>query len=179
MSQNSKQKGKTCERLISNELSKWSSKPFKVVPASGALRWGGASFVYGDILPPQECWCIFETKHYKNVSTDAVLNQGPNSLTIYWWNEQIVKDVKRARTDLKKNIHGILVWKQNQGIPRMVLSLPLFEMFPVHINLRHLRIYYPPMKPLVIVLLKDFCLNVSYSEFVYALKHLDSRSYIS
>ena len=124
-----KKKGNTHESWMADALTKWYGQPFKRMPASGALRWKGASFVYGDILPPEDFPFIIECKHYKHVDLDEILRLDPDRGYITWWYySQLLSDVQRCREETGQSCTPMLLFKQNNrpvriGLPSKFASL--------------------------------------------------------
>lgn len=109
-----KKKGNTHESWMAAALTEWYGQPFKRMPASGALRWKGASFVYGDILPPEDFPFIVECKHYKSVDMDEILRLDPERGYITWWYyNQLLPDVKRCLQETGQSCTPLLLYKQN------------------------------------------------------------------
>jgi hypothetical protein len=165
---NSKHKGNTCQSFIAKLLSDWYGEKFRSTPASGALRWQGVIWTFGDLLPPEGLNTIWECKHYADVSSDAILNRGVKAYQLYWWEEQLLKDQKRAMEQLNKPVHPFLVWKKNQGVPRIVMHLDVFNNLLRAQSLNRLEIYYNDYR-LVNLLLRDFITAITPSEFREAL----------
>ena len=114
--------GNTHERAVAARLSTWYGQEFRRVPNSGALRWQGASWVYGDILPPEGFPFVIEAKHYHEVELAEIFGRREakpgTGLVARWWFEQTVPDAERASRDLKRPIEPLLVWKRDHGRPR-------------------------------------------------------------
>lgn len=175
----SKAKGKRNEVAVAEIFSKWWQKPFKRIPASGALRWKSSHWIYGDLVSPEDFNAMVECKSYNDVNTDAILQNGLSSYILYWFLGQVRNDVTRAMDELKQNIHPLLVWRKNQGKQRIVMSSSLFEACPKHTLLKYLKVYYPPYEPLVIMLLNEFCEGIPKEEFKAALSKINARNYVA
>lgn len=127
MPSKSKNKGNTAEREVAKVLSKWFGEDFKRIPNSGALRWNGASFVYGDLLPPESFPGIIESKFYKEIDLDGLLRltvQENNPLG--WW-LQVVDDVQRCYSELRLALQPVLIFKANRRPRRIVIEEKLFN----------------------------------------------------
>lgn len=127
----SKKKGAVNEVMIAEQLSAWWGKPFKRMPASGALRWKGAAFTYGDLLPPEDFPCIVECKHYKFVDLDEIIGKDPKKgYVTWWWYDQVWADVARCHVETGRKLWPMLVFRSNQKKPRVVLdSLHSHDLF--------------------------------------------------
>lgn len=127
MPSKSKTKGSNAERELAKLLSAWYQEEFKRVPSSGALRWGGASWVYGDILPPESFPGILESKHYKEVDTDGLLRLKPTDHNPLGWWLQVVSDVKRCYEDTGLALQPLLVFKANRRPRRLAIEACFFR----------------------------------------------------
>jgi hypothetical protein len=178
MPSSSKAKGNRFESEIASYFTKWWGRSqFKRMPSSGALRWQGKIWTFGDLLVPEDFNALVECKHYKIVSTDAILHSGLESYQMHWWTQQCLKDAKRASEQLEKSIHPLLIWRMNKGKCRIVMSLPLFESCSKRIYLKHITVYYPGYTPFTILLLKEFFEGVSPQVFKQMLDSVDARQH--
>lgn len=122
-----KEKGTRFEILVAERLSHWWGNTFKRTPNSGALRWRGVTFTYGDILPPEDFPCVIECKHYREVNLDRVIRAGVRGdveygFITYWWFKQIIRDVKRCLEETDLSVHAMLVYRMNNRPIRLGLS---------------------------------------------------------
>lgn len=127
MPSKSKTKGNTAEREVAKALSEWWEEDFKRIPNSGALRWGGASWVYGDLLPPETFPGIIESKHYAEIDLDGLLRlKAGDGNPIGWW-LQVASDVKRCHDDTGLALQPILIFKANRRARRLVIEECFFK----------------------------------------------------
>lgn len=113
MPSSSKTKGNAFERSVAKTLSAWWGEDFKRTPNSGALRWNGATFAYGDLLPPESFPGIVETKHYREVCVSSLLRLGPSpDRLLGWWHEVLV-DAGRCLQETGARMAPILVFRAN------------------------------------------------------------------
>lgn len=124
-----KNKGNKNERETAEVLTEWWGSAFKRIPNSGALRWNGASFVYGDLLPPENFPGIIECKHYKSIDLDEILRCKESDHNIIGWWRQVVDDVVRCRKDTSKVVEPILVYKADYRTRRIVVRRVVWEYF--------------------------------------------------
>jgi len=175
MPSKSKTKGSSAEREVAKLLSTWFGQEFKRVPNSGALRWGGASWVYGDLLPPESFPGIIESKHYANVDLDGLLRlKVQDSNPLGWW-LQVVSDVARCYQDTGMALQPILVWKANRVPRRLVIEEAFFQKLyresPPLMASRYLSLNHPEfLGKVVIVDLEEFLGIVEPEQFVRAAK---------
>lgn len=129
MPSKSKSKGNTHERDVAARLSVWWGKEFRRTPNSGALRWQGTSWVYGDLLPPEDCPFAIEAKHYAEVELAEILGrqkqQPGTGLISVWWYGQTVPDAQRASRDLGRPVEPMLVWRRRRFEPASEVQLQL------------------------------------------------------
>jgi len=127
MASKSKTKGNAAEREVAKILSTWFGSDFKRIPNSGALRWGGASFVYGDLLPPEAFPGIIESKFYKQVDLDGLLRLSVRPVNPLGWWLQVVDDVQRCYSDTRAALQPVLIFKANGRPRRLVVEEKLFN----------------------------------------------------
>lgn len=129
------------------------SQVFKKMPSSGALRWGGSHFTYGDLVPPEDCPFVFELKSHAEIEMDAVLRQrwDANKLTWFWYG-QTIPDAIRATQELGKTIYPIMIYKITQTANRVVIQDDIWNLFPKELTLqiRQVRIHLPGGTPFVV-----------------------------
>lgn len=113
----SKPKGNKHELSVAKLFSAWWGSEFKRVPSSGALRWGGVSWVYSDILPPEDCPVALECKIRAEIDIWALVRPGSDTSHIHhpiaWWN-QAVDDATRCYLETGKVIHPMLVFREDK-----------------------------------------------------------------
>ena len=129
MASKSKAKGSGGERRTAAILSAWwQGEPFRRVPNSGALRWGGKAWCYGDLLPPDDCPCVWECKSYADVDLASLLNgDGEKSIIKKWWYEQLLPDQERCEKGTGKRVQAALVFKKDRCQFRLAVSIPFFK----------------------------------------------------
>lgn len=123
--QNCKKKGSAFQRAVAKLLEDSTGEVWKSVAASGALRWGGTHWTWGDILPPEGYYICIECKHHANISIDPLifkdsLERSDTRQFLDFW-AQAVGDAERASKALEKNVTPVLVFKKNYGRPIAVL----------------------------------------------------------
>lgn len=157
-----KAKGNRNESLVADKLSAWWGTPFKRIPNSGALRWNGVTFTYGDLLIPTDFPFIVECKHYKYVDLDELLRKDITQGSITKWWSQVTEDVGRCLAETGKQMRPMLIFKANNRPHRVCIdSLTFHQMSPAnHYGvLTNLTIEYPltsNRKSIVIADLSDF-----------------------
>ena len=167
MTNPSKQKGNSCERLIAQRLSTWWKQDFNRTPGSGNLRWNNNVWTYGDILPPTDFPGVIESKHYKLVNYNWLVNDPlSHSDGILSWFKQVLADRDRCLKETGLALIPLLIFKQNRG----PLTLALEEEFFKHCNIEtpNLLITIPSVEPFVIVDLEKFLSLVLKDDFIKA-----------
>lgn len=122
MASKSKSKGSNAERALAKSLTEWTGEEWRRVPNSGALRWGGAAWVYGDLLPPESWAVIVESKHYATVDLDGLLRLEPQPTNPLGWWDQVVSDVRRCFAETGQVCQPVLVYRANRRPARLVLE---------------------------------------------------------
>lgn len=127
-----KLKGNAFEREVARRLTAWWGKPFHRSPNSGALRWNGDLWTYGDLVPPEEANLIVECKHYATLDLASLLFNGDTCPILGWW-KQLQEDVQRAEKELNRPLIGLLVMKANHrpALLATVWSMPVPRVFLV------------------------------------------------
>lgn len=118
----SKRKGNSNESAVAKALSAWWGESFRRTPNSGALRWMGASFTYGDILPPESFPAVVECKHYGHVDLDEMIRCAPTPHNILGWWQETSDDAYRCYKETGIPVQPILVYKQDRRPRRIVLE---------------------------------------------------------
>lgn len=156
MAGKSKAKGNRNEYEVARVLQKWWNVPgetFTRMPASGALRWGGTTWTYGDILPPLSFRAVVETKHHREVSlAEPFRLDVANAKLTYWWYYQCVPDAVRCRTELDVPVQPFCIWRKNHGIFQLCTTTELHDALGVEFTNQfvHYRIHVPTRKPFVL-----------------------------
>ncbi|TXH17529.1 MAG: hypothetical protein E6R03_03685 [Hyphomicrobiaceae bacterium] len=166
MTSKSKGKGNSHERDVAEKLSNWYGSKFLRIPNSGALRWGGAAWVYGDLLPPEDFPFVMECKHYAEIVFEEVLgtSQSPSgcSRVSEWWFTQAVPDAERAFKDTGKLVLPLLFWKADYRPIRMSMGAQEFLKLPgASTKLVSVLTSIPHRAPFVTVNLEEFLAVVS------------------
>jgi len=166
-------KGSQWERDAAVILSEWSGKTFKRVPRSGALRWGGIYWTYGDLIPPEGCLLVVECKHHADVRFSDVLGTrltAPGEGRIsQWWYDEAVADARRATQETGRTTQAMLLWKRDHCRARLTLDLQFFNLIGVH-GLVTVATGIPGNRPYVTVPLSSFLEQVSFEELVSRIK---------
>lgn len=175
MPSRSKQKGNAAEREVAKILSAWFGADFKRVPNSGALRWSGVSWVYGDLLPPEGFPGILESKHYAEIDLDGLLRLKPTDANPLGWWGQVVSDVKRCYEDTGLALQPILIFKANRRPRRIVLEecffRKLYRESPPLRAIPYLALNRPEILGRVVIMdLEQFLGIVEPESFVHAAK---------
>ena len=171
----SKTKGNAAEREVAKILSAWFGEDFKRVPNSGALRWGGVSWVYGDLLPPESFPGIIESKHYAEIDFDGLLRlKATDHNPLGWWG-QVVSDVVRCYGDTGLALQPVLVFKANRRPRRIALEerfcVALTKECPAMRAATYLVLNRPEFLGRVVVMdLEEFLGIVDSESFVQAAK---------
>lgn len=125
-----KEKGNEYEREVSAILTEWwdsSRFEFARTPNSGALRWNGISWTYGDILPPEDFLAIVECKHYKEIELDEVLRCKPTEKNVGGWWREVLADAQRCYDETRYPAQPLLVYRKNYWrTHRLVLESDFF-----------------------------------------------------
>jgi hypothetical protein len=159
-----KKKGNAHETAVAKLLTEWAGEPFHRMPTSGALRWHGELWTFGDIVPPEDFHLVIECKHHADVSIDTLFNE--KNKICEWWREQAVPDAERCDMSLEINTEPWLVFKRNYGRYRLCLLTDLLKAILEETNSRdlpHLDVTtrLPFYYPFSIVDFKDFLAAVS------------------
>ena len=162
-----KTKGNTFEREVAKIMSSWSGEEFHRLPASGALRWHGKIWTFGDLLPPESFPVVVECKHHHEVSVDALLGNkrhgpGKGQIADWWWG-QCVPDAERAAEQTGRHCEPILVWKQDYGVARICIREQLLDRLPPQARQepQFLRGHFLRNPNPVLANIKHFCETVS------------------
>jgi len=164
MPSKSKAKGNKHEADISKLFSMWSGKTWHKVPNSGALRWRGAFWTYGDVVPPEGIGAVIECKHHEEISIEDLLgNQrrkpGEEADIASWWYDEAVVDANRCKKELGlTRVEPLLVWKRNFGRNRLCFDMSMLLRLckKTVLHLGYLTVDFPELDPFVICDLKDF-----------------------
>lgn len=129
----SKTKGSRHEREVADILSGWwgsGEGSFRRVPNSGALRWNGAAWTYGDVYGPEDFVAVVECKFYSELAFQSPwLEEGKGTL-LGWWS-QACNDAHRARTETRRDLFPILIFRQNRVAPFLALPQTIADNLPV------------------------------------------------
>lgn len=146
MPSKSKNKGNGFEREVAKILGEWWGEPFQRTPNSGALRWNGNFWTFGDLLPPESFPCVIECKFYKKSNLNILLTGTPQPGNMLGWWAQCIEDVDRAEKELGKKLIPILITKANFQprlicLPRTVFrklykgsKIPYITAAPLHLS---------------------------------------------
>jgi len=165
MGSKSKKKSYANQAEVAKLFSEWTGKTFKQVPRSGGLRWGGAFWTYGDIVPPRDLRLVIECKHYKEVRIEDLLgnHKVKNPVTSQiaeWWYAQTVPDAERCRRELELDrVEPMLCWKRDYGRIRLCINQGFLWEIDAHENVQslpRLHVNLPGHDPFVILDLRDF-----------------------
>lgn len=171
----SKSKGNTCERWAATLLSEWYGQTFKRIPSSGALRWGGVTDHFGDLLTPEDFKAVIECKHRKNFDLLAVLTKKPGKDNLLGWIQQAVDDAKRCYTDLGVLKVPIAIMKGNRVTP--VIAIPENLAFSIDFDttkMASLRLASPYIPTFYMFAFDTFLKEVSPANMKKALAAWDS-----
>lgn len=168
----SKTKGNANENAVAKLLSDWWGETFKRTPNSGALRWNGASWTYGDLLPPESFPAVVECKFYASVDVDAIIRTKPTESNILGWWLEAHADALRCYEETKTPAQPILIYKANRVPRRIILEADFFvAMGGRQLKIPALWISHPEMPgPLVMLSLDEFLTHVSRDSFLQASK---------
>jgi hypothetical protein len=167
----SKIKGNKNERDIAKALSTWWGESFNRTPNSGALRWKGASWTYGDILPPESFPAVVECKHYANVDLDEVIRCTPTPHNILGWWKETTDDSYRCYKETGIPVQPILVYKQNRTPRRIVIEAEFFiAMGGRKLHLPTFWISMPGSEPLAVLDFKAFLAAVPRELFLSSIR---------
>lgn len=159
----SKSKGNTNERKIAKILSRWCGDEFLRIPNSGALRWKGKAWVYGDLLPPPDFpLCVFEAKHYRDVDLDKILRVGVAEDNVLGWWQQVCLDSQRCTNETGWDPMPVLVFKANHRPFRICLLRSFCSLLP---ELPMLQVTGTELPDFCIIDLDEFMKKVPYDLF--------------
>lgn len=165
---NRKRIGNQGEYDFAARLTEWwgGTEPFRKMPASGALRWEGILWIFGDLLPPSGVHLIIESKVRAMTHLD-ILNDDPNKSDLnYHWYYQLLCDIVRAKDSTGKMFCPMLGWKTAKKWylvfdARILQKLEVFKLG----KLPYIYVQIPEQYPYIIVKMKDFCRAVSSQVF--------------
>jgi hypothetical protein len=177
MPSKSKSKGNKNEYLVRDLFTAWYGKPFVKAPNSGALRWNGIMWTYGDLIPPEDFPFVVEAKHYEELSCEEILGRrqrsrpgqpalppsfGTGKVEEFWY-DQVKQDAARATSELGRPIEPLLVYKQDFRRPRICLDALLFQRFPGELRkeLICFWVYIPEKTPFMVLDFEFFLEKVS------------------
>jgi hypothetical protein len=167
----SKVKGNKNERDVAKTLSSWWGEEFKRTPNSGALRWKGASWTYGDILPPESFPAVVECKHYSDIDLDEVIRCAPTDSNILGWWRETTEDAQRCYEETNVPAQPILVYKQNRVPRRIVIEAEfLIALGGRKLGLPAFWVSSPEREPLAILDFKTFLASVSRDLFLRSVR---------
>lgn len=168
----SKNKGNANENAVAKLLTAWWGEDFKRTPNSGALRWNGAAWTYGDLLPPESFPAVVECKHYAKVDLDEIIRTKPTESNILGWWLEAHADAMRCYEETKTTAQPILVYKANRVPRRVVLEADFFAaMGGRQLRVPSIWVSHPDLPgPVVILPLEDLLESVSREMFLQASK---------
>ncbi len=192
MPSKSKAKGNNNEYDVRDRLSAWYGKPFSKTPNSGAMRWNGNLWTYGDLIPPEELHWVFECKHYSEVTFDDMLGRRTNKskknlnpcpefgtgLVADWWYSQTVVDAERATEELGFPVEGALIFKQDHHRHRLVIDEDIYRAIsnPVRRTLVCCWCYIPNKNPFVAFDFENFLSKVTPAELFVAFEKIHGKA---
>ena len=169
MAGKSKKKGSAHESAVAKILSAWADEEFKRVPSSGALRWAGASWVYGDLLPPESLPVVIECKHHHEVSVEDLLWNGLKTSglpkLVKWW-DQVEDDAHRCFQETGTHVEPLLCWKRDYGRHRLCVWEAFFTSLEEHLGVKmdHIAVCIPDHDTFVMLDLMSFLSTVPVEE---------------
>lgn len=160
-----KAKGNRGEYAVRDILSEWWGESFQRMPTSGALRWSGVTWTFGDLLPPDSFKAMVECKNSKPFNQSLV--NGSKSWITYWWKNQVWVDLLRARANTSLQIQPCLTWKMDGGPWHICLDGCAIERigFEVLGRMPYAWVTEPTMEPFVMMELKELTRLVTPGEF--------------
>ncbi len=175
----SKNKGNSNERKIAEILTAWWGTEFKRTPGSGSLRWLGASWTYGDLLPPEDFLGSVECKHYKSIDLDEILRTAPTENNILGWWREAREDSNRCYQETGIWVQPILIYKQNYRPFRLVLEADFCAACGGRkLNIPAFWCSLPEASSFVILDLRQFLEVVSPQDFQRAIRKVVPQSLI-
>lgn len=165
-----KKKGNTAERVAAQTLSDWYGQTFKRIPSSGALRWGGITDTFGDLLVPEDFKAVVECKHRANFDLLACLTKKPAVDNLNGWWIQAIDDALRCWKETGLPRAPILLAKGNRQTP--VIGIPESLSFDLDFDstkLAYLRISNPYVPAFYIFGFDAFLKNVTPAKLKGAL----------
>jgi hypothetical protein len=166
----SKIKGNSNERDVAKLLSPWWGEEFQRTPNSGALRWNGSTWTYGDLLPPETFPAVVECKHYKAINTDGILHLKPGADNILGWWLEVQADSQRCYQETGRVVQPLLIYKANRVPRRIALEADFFTALGGRrLGLPSLWVTHPEMPgPFVLLDFEKFLSTVGRVEFLDA-----------
>lgn len=172
MASPSKAKGNRFESEVAKALTIWSGKTFQRTPSSGALRWSGTFWTFGDLTPPEDFKFVIECKSYEDASDFLVRLLLPNCETesdastsfCSWWYRQAVADAERASAQLGRTFGALLFWKQTHQKARICIDAEVYGKLPADIRakLACFWVCLPNRRPFMVIDMAAFLQHVSY-----------------
>lgn len=167
-----KARGRQGEQQLADKLGAWWKSEFHRMPASGALRWNGAFFTYGDLIPPEDFPAVIECKVRLQQAFDLLkpAEHGWISETFY---KQLWNDIVRAKKETGQSYLPILAYKIGRNAPWFIImdarvfdkiGKEVFDKFP------YMWIHYPSHWPIIMIDLKTFLANVTPEQFKKAFE---------
>ncbi len=118
------------ETEVAKIFSEWWGSEFARTPNSGALRWNGAIWTFGDVLPPDDFPAVIECKRrragiawHRLIEPDLDVNGSDHPLC--WW-QQAQDDAMRAYEATRRPIQPIVVCKKYRGHNRIFLEADFY-----------------------------------------------------
>jgi len=162
----SKNKGNRFELDTAKTLSEWWGEEFRRMPNSGALRWGGAAFTYGDLLPPESFPAIVECKHHKEIDLSLILRG--KSPVLDWWG-QVIDDVARCAEETGYTLQPLLIFRANRWKSCLALrTSALIDLLDGQEHINHLIVCHDDAD-FAIIILDDFLSTVDRERFLLAI----------
>ena len=170
MASKEKTKGNKAERKVAGLLTEWWGGEFRRMPNSGALRWNGAFWTYGDIVPPEDFPAVAEVKHHRHIDFQPVITGTPQKDNILGFWNQVCEDARSCYRETGVYVEPMLIAKKD-FVPEYI-GMRLEFLAGLQLNVRALYIVRPDLISFGILSLGDFLTIVSKQDFLQRIESL-------
>lgn len=162
------------ETEVARLLTEWWGASFARTPNSGALRWNGLTWTFGDLLPPEDFPAVVECKRRKGIQWHYLFDQDrkitPEHHPLSWW-QQSQDDATRCYTETKRVVQPIVVCKTIRRPNRIFIEADFYAALGGrNLGLSSLWVTHPKYVPFVILDLTSFFSAVDREAFLKGVR---------
>lgn len=162
------------ETEVAGLFTKWWGAPFARTPNSGALRWNGSIWTFGDVLPPDDFPGVLECKRRKVIDwhriIDPALDVKHKDHPLSWWT-QAQEDAARAYTATRRPVQPIVLCKTIRKRNRIFIESDLYAALGGRkLHLPSMWVTHSQFTPFVILDLATFFAAVDREAFLLGVR---------